>query len=79
MTIDVTPQRFLHDLDLIAETRSLNPEDKARATRMQARPWHTEFLAAPVRLTVDSGQSASPQTYSGTGIVEFMDLHLTPR
>jgi hypothetical protein len=46
---------------------------------MTAKPWYTEFVAAPVRLTVRQADgTGEPRTTEGTGIVEFMDFHLAP-
>lgn len=78
VTIEATPAQFLHDVDLATETNSLNAEERARAAQMPVKPWYTEFVAAPVQLTIDDGRDAEPQTYQGGGIIEFMDFHLNP-
>ena len=77
-TIEVTPARFLHDIDLATETSSLSAEERARAAQMTTKPWYTEFVAAPVRLTIDDAGDSGPRTHQGGGIVEFMDFHLNP-
>jgi hypothetical protein len=79
VTLDVTPARFLHDIDMAEETNQLNAEEKARAAVMSPKPWYTEFIAAPVRMTIeDGGGDGKPEVYEGTGMIEFMDLHLYP-
>ena len=76
-TLEITPARFIHDIDLVEDTTYLDADERARAARMTIKPWYTEFVAAPVRLTMDQGQGAGePVISEGTGIVEFMDFHL---
>ena len=78
VTVDISPARFLHDIDLAEETRNLNPAERRQARRMTVKPWYTEFVAAPVRLTIGRGDGGAPETYDGTGTVEFMDFHINP-
>jgi hypothetical protein len=79
-TLEITPARFIHDIDLVEDTTYLDADERARAARMTIKPWYTEFVAAPVRLTMDQGQGAGePVVREGTGIVEFMDFHLDPQ
>ena len=78
-TLEVTPARFIHDIDLLQDTTYLDAGERSRALQMTVKPWYTEFVAAPVRLTFGRADgSGEPQTFEGTGIVEFMDFHLAP-
>jgi hypothetical protein len=74
-TLEIIPARFIHHLDLVEDTTYPDADERARAAQMTVKPWYTEFVAAPVRLTVEDGDGA-PRVTEGTGIVEFMDFHL---
>lgn len=76
-TLEINPARFIHHIDLVKDTTYLDADERARAAQMTIKPWYTEFVAAPVRLTVDDGDGVGePQITEGTGIIEFMDFHL---
>ena len=76
-TLEITPARFIHDIDLLNDTTYLDDDERDRAARMTTKPWYTEFVAAPVRLTVAQADgTGEPLVSEGTGIVEFMDFHL---
>ncbi|MCU1234230.1 MAG: hypothetical protein JWP63_2197 [Candidatus Solibacter sp.] len=74
VTLETDAAQFLGSVDLATESKFLSPEEIARAARMEHRPWYSRFVAAPVALSIT--EKGNTETYSGQGVIEFMDFHL---
>ncbi|MCU1337435.1 MAG: hypothetical protein JWO19_3016 [Bryobacterales bacterium] len=74
VALEADAAQFLGSFDLATESKFLSPEEIARAARMEHRPWYSHFVAAPVTLSITA--TSNTETYTGQGVIEFMDFHL---
>lgn len=74
VTVEVNAAQLIGSNDLAKESNFLSPDEIGRAAQMEHKPWYSHFVAAPVTLSLRDG--GKTETYTGQGVIEFMDLHL---